>query len=336
VLTPKLDFLAGVNADLKTSFSTSFSETVVTTSGVQYRDGAWSPVKERTETYSFSPPTLKGEFSASVYAIIPRLSVLVEGVLCPYLDLRPSFDASGSVSTTGSMTTLSWTLSLGLAGSAGIKLDILDIVKVDKSFELFAYKKVIATGTVKNPEAPRGLSAAVSGQSIRITWQPPSSDGGSRVLAYEVYRGASSGGESFLAEMGNVTSFLDANVTAGAKYYYRVSAKNILGEGNLSNEAGENLTSIVGKWILVTWLQEGNLTYMPDTWLQFNADGTMLSYQQGASGTGTWRDLGNGNIEWVSAQATTALQYSINGNTLVLQGYTTDTHVWVVLTLTRA
>ena len=137
-----------------------------------------------------------------------------------------------------------------------------------------------------------------------------------------------------LVELGNVTSYLDETASSGTKYYYEVSAKSIVGEGNRSNEASATNTSIVGKWILVSWLQAGNLIQMNDTWLQFNADGTMASCQQGTSGTSTWRDLGNGAIEWGTPPATT--QYSINGNTLVLQGYTTDTHVWVVLTLTRA
>jgi hypothetical protein len=45
-----------------------------------------------------------------------------------------------------------------------------------------------------------------------------------------------SGGESLLAQVGNVTSFTDSSVVNGVTYYYRVSAVNSVGEGALSGE----------------------------------------------------------------------------------------------------
>src|SRR5262249_12478695 len=61
-------------------------------------------------------------------------------------------------------------------------------------------------------------------------------NGGSPVTGYKVYRGTSSGGESLISTLGNVTSFTDGGLANGTAYYYRVSAINALGEGSLSNE----------------------------------------------------------------------------------------------------
>ena len=53
---------------------------------------------------------------------------------------------------------------------------------------------------------------------------------------YKVYRGTSSGGETLLTTLGNVTSYTDSTATNGTTYFYKVSAVNTVGEGALSNE----------------------------------------------------------------------------------------------------
>src|SRR5439155_1391244 len=69
------------------------------------------------------------------------------------------------------------------------------------------------------------------------TWDAPANDGGLPILEYRVYRGTSSGGESFLASAGLSLTFTDSSVTNGQTYYYQVTAKNAAGEGPPSNEA---------------------------------------------------------------------------------------------------
>ena len=49
-------------------------------------------------------------------------------------------------------------------------------------------------------------------------------------------------GESFLAEIGAVLSYVDTNVAEGQTYYYRVSAVNAVGEGIQSGEASASPT----------------------------------------------------------------------------------------------
>ena len=86
------------------------------------------------------------------------------------------------------------------------------------------------------PSAP-SLTAATGGNgSVSLQWSAPASDGGSTITNYKIYRGSSSGTETLLTQVGNVTSFMDTGVANGSTYWYEVSAVNAVGEGPLSGE----------------------------------------------------------------------------------------------------
>ncbi|TLZ66884.1 MAG: hypothetical protein E6K12_05390 [Methanobacteriota archaeon] len=87
------------------------------------------------------------------------------------------------------------------------------------------------------PGAPQGLSATAGDATVSLSWSPPSSDGGSAITNYKIYRGTSSNGEGLLTTVGNVLSYSDTSVSNGVTYYYEVSAVNSVGEGPRSNEA---------------------------------------------------------------------------------------------------
>jgi hypothetical protein len=89
------------------------------------------------------------------------------------------------------------------------------------------------------PGAPTGLTASggPKGGGIRLAWTAPASDGGSPITNYLIYRGTSSGGETLLTTLGNVTSYTDATATnRKVRYYYVVYAVNAVGSGQPSNE----------------------------------------------------------------------------------------------------
>ncbi len=93
------------------------------------------------------------------------------------------------------------------------------------------------------PGAPQGLGATAGDATIALAWSPPLSDGGSPITNYRIYRGTSSGGESFRTEIGNVLVYSDTGLTNGLTYYYQVSAVNSVGEGSLSTEASATPTA---------------------------------------------------------------------------------------------
>ena len=86
------------------------------------------------------------------------------------------------------------------------------------------------------PSEPQNLQDTPGSGYVNLTWDPPSSDGGSEIINYIIYRSEISGEEEFLAEIGNLLYHNDTAVTNGITYYYKVSARNVVGEGSRSNE----------------------------------------------------------------------------------------------------
>jgi hypothetical protein len=95
----------------------------------------------------------------------------------------------------------------------------------------------LASASATNPSAPTLSSATPGNAKISLVWTAPSSDGGSSITGYKIYRGTTSGGETLLTTLGNVLSYTNTGLTNGKTYYYRISAVNSVGEGALSNEA---------------------------------------------------------------------------------------------------
>jgi fibronectin type 3 domain-containing protein len=122
------------------------------------------------------------------------------------------------------------------------------------------------------PGAPALNSASAGNGSVALAWSAPGSNGGSAITGYKVYRGTTSGGETLLATLGNVTSWTDSNAANGTTYYYKVTAVNSVGESAGSNEksatpsqpatvpSAPTLTSAAGgnANVALTWNAPGN------------------------------------------------------------------------------
>jgi predicted phage tail protein len=96
-----------------------------------------------------------------------------------------------------------------------------------------------ATPQATAPSAPLTLTASSGNATASLSWTAPTSTGGSPIIGYNVYRGATAGGESGTALATGVlgTSFTDTTVANGSTYYYKVAAVNTAGISALSNEA---------------------------------------------------------------------------------------------------
>src|SRR2546421_362491 len=99
------------------------------------------------------------------------------------------------------------------------------------------------TAPATPPSAPQGLSASPGDATVTLTWSAPSSNGGSPITNYRIYRATTSGGETLKATIGNALTYTDTAVTNGVTYYYQVSAVNNVGEGPRSNEASATPTA---------------------------------------------------------------------------------------------
>lgn len=96
---------------------------------------------------------------------------------------------------------------------------------------------VVASITV--PGAPTTLVVTGSSKTqIQLSWAAPSSNGGSAITNYKIYRGTSTGNETLYATVANVTTYLDPVFACPSIiYYYKVTAVNGVGESSYSNES---------------------------------------------------------------------------------------------------
>ena len=90
---------------------------------------------------------------------------------------------------------------------------------------------------VTAPSAPQNLNATAGDRYVKSSWSAPSDDGGAAITNYLIYRGTTSEGETLLTTVGNVTTYNDTTVDSGQTFFYKVRAKNVAGEGPLSDEA---------------------------------------------------------------------------------------------------
>jgi fibronectin type 3 domain-containing protein len=86
------------------------------------------------------------------------------------------------------------------------------------------------TGSLSVPSAPINPVTKVKGGSIELNWDAPTSDGGSPITEYVVYRGTASANMSQIATVTG-TTYTDGNVQSDVRYFYTVAAANNNGVG---------------------------------------------------------------------------------------------------------
>jgi titin len=113
---------------------------------------------------------------------------------------------------------------------------------IDYYYAVFAVNEVgegtpteVVTASPKIPPTipgePFDLTVEKERNQVVLRWTPPSTDGGSPISGYWVYRSSSPSEVEPLVELGNVTEYTDTDVKPGKTYYYSVAAKNIIGKG---------------------------------------------------------------------------------------------------------
>jgi titin len=98
----------------------------------------------------------------------------------------------------------------------GPKTDVMEVVPFD------------IPGPVKT------LNVTGKADRVLLWWTPPDYDGGSKLTGFIIYRGDTMDTLTTLKMVRLVDTYSDDSVTNGQTYYYAISAKNDIGEGNLS------------------------------------------------------------------------------------------------------
>ena len=96
--------------------------------------------------------------------------------------------------------------------------------------------KLVSATPFNTPSAPQNLQATGHIGNVTLSWHAPSSDGGSPITGYKIYRSSSSGTEGYLVTVGNVTSYTDTGLASGHTYFYKIIAVNSKGASPASNE----------------------------------------------------------------------------------------------------
>jgi predicted phage tail protein len=91
--------------------------------------------------------------------------------------------------------------------------------------------------TFNCPSEPVSFTATQGNQSMLLDWTKPVSNGGSPITNYRIYRGASSNTETFLIQLGNVTTYNNTGLNNNTACYYKVQAVNAVGKGTNATEA---------------------------------------------------------------------------------------------------
>src|SRR5437879_462010 len=114
---------------------------------------------------------------------------------------------------------------------------IIVILSIPSVAEINSIIPQASSLTLTMPSAPQNLQATAGTGNVTLSWQAPSNNGGSPITNYKIYRSISSGTETLLTTVGNVTSYTNTGLASGHTYFYKVAAVNGIGTSPQSNEA---------------------------------------------------------------------------------------------------
>src|SRR2546427_8616326 len=107
---------------------------------------------------------------------------------------------------------------------------IIVILSIPSVAEINSIIPQASSLTTAIPSAPQNLQATAGTGNVTLSWQAPSSNGGSPITNYKIYRSSSSGTEGLLVTIGNLTSYNDTGLASGHTYFYKVTAVNGIGK----------------------------------------------------------------------------------------------------------
>ena len=141
------------------------------------------------------------------------------------------------------------------------------------------------------PDAPTGLGATVSDQSVDLIWTAPTNDGGATILRYE-YELDFSG--TWTSTGGTATSYTVRNLTNGQSYDFRVRALNRVGAGQASGSesATPTATLVAPDAPFGLSATPGNQRVMLN-WVQPSGGAALTHYEYELDGSGTWTSTGS-------------------------------------------
>lgn len=153
--------------------------------------------------------------------------------------------------TTPQTVTATGPFSANVSGlAAGTQYDFAAVVQWegrDGTQEVQGDTANFETDPLATPSAALNLQAAATGTNkVDLSWDAPTSNGGTPITGYQIERSADgSAWQTIVADTGNTdTTYSNTGLSSNTQYYYRVSALNTVGAGNPSNMASATTDTI--------------------------------------------------------------------------------------------
>jgi predicted phage tail protein len=210
---------------------TTRADTALTVSAAPVTQAAHAPPPNGTTLAAAAAPTAPRSVTATSGNQIVKLAWRVPssnggGAINKYRVQRAR--AGGSWKTIAHRTTRSYTAT-GLTNGVRYYFRIAAHNRAGWGSFSAAVKAVPRTV----PSAPRTPVATPGNASVKLTWQPPSSNGSAAINHYRVQR-ARTGGPWKTIAYPTTRSYTAGGLTNGVRYYFRIAAHNTVGYGPAS------------------------------------------------------------------------------------------------------
>jgi len=206
--------------------------------------GASSKSTEVKASITITVPSVPGGVSATASASSVTLSWTYSGSSVTGFQVLRGTTSGGEIllATVGS-SVLTYTDS---AATVGVRYYYqVKACNAQSDSSASAEVSAMITATPVAPDAPTGLTTTSNGSYALLRWTAPTSNGGSAITSYNIYRGTSAGSESTMAIGSSTTqTYTDSTVVAGKTYYYVVKAVSAVGTSSASNEASYTESSV--------------------------------------------------------------------------------------------
>jgi hypothetical protein len=158
VFAPVLTVNVGLDGSAQVGFDVAVSQEAAVSAGLVYASGLWRPVREFSNDFTFTPPTISANARLRGYAGL-RFAILVYGVGGPYGQMDGALELDADVNRVPW-----WELSGGFRATVGVRFEILsyqvadyDATVLDLQFPLAqgeAYPADTAEPTATAPPTP--------------------------------------------------------------------------------------------------------------------------------------------------------------------------------------
>jgi hypothetical protein len=168
-----------------------------------------------------------------------------------YYTSSPTVTLGGTASDTSGISLVTWNNTRGGLGSAsGTTAWTISNIPLNFDKNVITVNAYDSSGRTNidsinvyyaiQPTTPQNFVTGWGDGQVQLSWLPPASNGGSPITYYKIYRGTTSGGESYLTTVAIPTtqfvSYTDTTIQNGQIYYYYVTAGNVVVEGQPCSE----------------------------------------------------------------------------------------------------